>query len=135
MQLVVDSNILFAALIRDSLTRRLFTDLDAGFFMISYNYEELNEHKQELLKKSGLNSVGFELILEQISKKCILIDDRQLLICWKEATEIMDMIDPDDTPFIAAALAADADIWSDDLHFRKQSKIKIWKTEDLAKLF
>ena len=33
-------------------------------------------------------------------------------------------IDPGDVVFIAAALAAGADIWSDDPHFTKQKKIK-----------
>jgi len=46
----------------------------------------------------------------------------------------MDKIDPDDTPFIAAALATNSDIWSDDKHFQKQNKIKVWKTEDLIGL-
>ena len=46
----------------------------------------------------------------------------------------MSAIDPDDVPFIAAALATGADIWSDDPHFAKQKKIRIWKTMGLAKL-
>ena len=32
----------------------------------------------------------------------------------------MNKIDPKDTPFIAAALATESDIWSDDAHFEKQ---------------
>ena len=47
------------------------------------------------------------------------------------ASKIMDSIDPDDTPFIAAALATGADIWSDDKHFEQQNEIKVWKTKDL----
>ncbi len=27
-----------------------------------------------------------------------------------------------------------ADIWSDDAHFGRQKKVKVWKTADLAKL-
>ncbi|MBI4014875.1 MAG: hypothetical protein HY365_02890, partial [Candidatus Aenigmarchaeota archaeon] len=52
-----------------------------------------------------------------------------------EAKRIMDKIDPDDTPFIALALAVENDgIWSSDKHFERQNKIKIWKTETLLKL-
>ena len=46
----------------------------------------------------------------------------------------MDKIDPDDTPFIALALAVENDgIWSDDKHFEQQNRIKIWKTGALSK--
>ena len=45
----------------------------------------------------------------------------------------MDKIDPDDTPFITAALATKSDIWSDDKHFEKQNKIRVKKTSDLVK--
>ena len=51
-----------------------------------------------------------------------------------EAEKIMDHIDKDDTPFIAAALATNSIIWSDDKHFEKQNKIKILKTKDLIKM-
>ena len=47
--------------------------------------------------------------------------------------DIMDRIDKNDTPFIAAALAANLPIWSDDKHFEKQNKIKIFKTKDLVR--
>ena len=43
-----------------------------------------------------------------------------------EAKEIMDKIDPSDTPFIALALVVENDgIWSDDRHFEEQNRIKI----------
>jgi predicted nucleic acid-binding protein len=42
-----------------------------------------------------------------------------------DAKEIMDNIDPSDTPFIALALAVENDgIWSDDEHFNKQNRIR-----------
>ena len=45
---------------------------------------------------------------------------------------VLDEIDNKDTSFIAASLAIENDgIWSDDKHFEKQDKVKIWKTKDL----
>jgi predicted nucleic acid-binding protein len=53
----------------------------------------------------------------------------------KEAERIMHTIDPDDTPFIALALAVENDgVWSDDRHFQQQTRIRIWKTKDLLTL-
>ncbi len=133
MKLIVDSNALFAALIRNFTARKIISHFDAEFFIISANQEELEEYQEELIEKSNIGEVAFQLVLDNIMKKCVLVEDSALLAYWKEAKEIMDSIDPDDTPFIAAALATGADIWSDDSHFTKQKKIKIWKTEDLVK--
>ena len=47
----------------------------------------------------------------------------------------MASIDIEDVPFIALALSIGNDgIWSDDNHFQKQKKIKIWKTEEVIKM-
>ena len=49
-----------------------------------------------------------------------------------EAKKIMDKIDPDDTICIALGLSVKNEgIWSDDRHFEKQNKIRVWKTKDL----
>ncbi len=134
MKLVVDSNILFAALIRDSTARKIISHLEGEFFVISTNYEELEEHEDELIKKAKMDRLNFEVLTGKIIKKCMFIEDSKLVKYWQEARDIMDKIDPNDTPFIATALATGADIWSDDPHFTKQKKIKVWKTADLAKL-
>jgi predicted nucleic acid-binding protein len=53
----------------------------------------------------------------------------------EEAKQIMDKIDPDDTPFIALALAIENDgVWSNDKHFGQQNRVKIWKTDVLLRL-
>ena len=134
MQIVVDSNILFAALIRDSMARKVLLHLNSDFLIISVNLEEIAKYKRELLEKSNMNEISFDLLLEQLTKKCIRIKDESVKENWEEAKKIMWDTDPKDTPFIAAALTTGADIWSDDKHFTEQTRIKIWKTADLAKL-
>jgi len=53
----------------------------------------------------------------------------------KEAKEIMGAIDPDDVPFIAAALAVENDgIWTDDTHFDRQKRIRVFKTTSLVRM-
>ena len=48
----------------------------------------------------------------------------------------MDHIDTEDTIFIATALAiTDANIWSDDKHFKQQKSIPVFKTEELVELY
>ncbi len=130
MRLVVDTNILIAALIRDSGIRDLLTHLDAELFLISFSYDEI-KHQNELLQKAHLNEASFKAILWQLTRKCVILDDKFILPHWEEAKKIMWEIDPKDTPFIAAALATDADIWNDDAHFSKQNTIKVWTTSEL----
>lgn len=132
MRLVVDSNRLFAALIRDSLSRKILLHLRSDFFITNMNYEELQKYKAELLDKSQMNAVSFNLVLNQLLQKCIYVENSELLKHLNEAKEIMLKIDSGDVPFIAAALATDADIWSDDEHFQKQNRVKVWKTKELV---
>ena len=50
----------------------------------------------------------------------------------EEAERIMSQADPDDAPFLAAALSIHCDgIWTEDLHFQEQSEIRVWRTKDL----
>ncbi|MEK6978961.1 MAG: PIN domain-containing protein [Candidatus Micrarchaeota archaeon] len=134
MQLVVDSNIVFAALIKDSVTRRLFLHLNAEFFIIQTNYQELEKYKKELLVKSGMNEASFNLLLEQLMRRCVLVENDALFEHWDDAKKLILEVDVGDVPFVAAALVTGADIWSDDEHFTKQKKIKIWKTADLMEM-
>jgi len=135
MKLVVDTNVIISSLLKDSLTRRIITHIDADLYTIRFTQEEIGKHNRELLEKGGFSDVALNFILENIVKRLAIIEDEVIKSKMEEARELMDSIDWKDTPFIAAALAIDADIWSDDKHFEKQRKIKVWKTRDLAKLF
>jgi len=49
-----------------------------------------------------------------------------------EAIDIMEKIDINDSPILACALASPNNgIWTEDKHFEKQERIKVWKTKDL----
>ncbi len=47
----------------------------------------------------------------------------------------MSKIDKNDVVFIAAALALNCPIWSDDKHFKKQKEIKIFTTKEISKMY
>lgn len=133
MRLIVDSNIFFSLLIKDSITRKIFTHLDAEFLVIPLTFDEINRYKNEIMEKGKISEETVYSLLNQTFNRCTFIEDETLLPCWEEAKKIMDPVDPNDTPFIAAALALCVEIWSDDAHFMKQKKIKVWRTRELAK--
>ena len=133
MRLIVDTNRIIAALVKNSMSRKIINHIDAELITINFFGEEIQKHKEMLLKKSGLNEAEFNILLEKLKDRMIILNDGFSQNKIREAAMIMDKIDTDDTPFVAAALASKAGIWSDDAHFEKQHKIKVYKTRDLAK--
>lgn len=75
------------------------------------------------------NRIIAALIKDSVSRSVIMSGKIELISLDFGKKEV----DPDDTPFIAAALACNVDIWSDDEHFQKQKRIKTWKTKDIIK--
>ena len=57
MKLVVDTNVLISALLKDSLTRKLIIHIDAKLYTLEFSREEIEKHKNELLKKGNFNEV------------------------------------------------------------------------------
>lgn len=132
MKIVLDSNVLFSALIKDSTTRRLILEYDDFFLFSSYIFEEMEEHKDELLEKSKMSKEDFDKLLEILLKKVLIVPEEVLKSYKNEAVEIVKDIDKDDAVFIACALAnPESVIWSDDKKLKKQSKIKILNSTEM----
>lgn len=134
MKLIIDTNRVMAALIKDSYSRKIILSPNIEFISINLSKLEIEKHKEEILEKAGLNENELDFLISKLHERILIIDDWVLKKFMEEAKKIMSKIDDNDTPFIAAAIATNFDIWSDDPHFEKQAKIKIWKTKDLVKL-
>ena len=134
MRLVVNTNRIVAALIKNSFSRKIITSRKFELITASLAKIEIKKHKAEIIKKSHLPEAEFERLLSVIFKKVYVVNDSIIRSKEVPARKIMDSIDPDDSPFIALALSVKNDgIWSDDEHFTKQDRIKIWKTKDLSR--
>ena len=55
MKIIIDSNILFSALIKDSTIRKIILNYDEFFLFPDFIFQEMEKHKQELFDKSGMN--------------------------------------------------------------------------------
>ena len=132
MNIIIDSNVLFSALIKDSLTRKLILEYDGFFLFPSYIFDEVEKHKHELMKKSRMIQKDFNTLLFIILRKVKIVDTNTLQDYNKEALEIIKDIDVNDAIFIACALAyPNSVIWSDDRKLKKQSKIQIINTKEI----
>ena len=69
MKIIIDSNILFSALIKDSKTRRIILEYEGFFLFPQYVFEEMEKHIEELLKKSKLSKQEFNTLLTIFLKK------------------------------------------------------------------
>lgn len=132
MKIVIDSNILFSALIKDSITRRMILDYEGLFLFPEYIFEEMKKHKADLIKKSNMTQEDLQKLMALLLLKVTVIPNEVLQNYKKEAYQIIKDIDPDDVTFIACALAyPNSVIWSDDKKLKNQSTIKIINTNEM----
>ena len=135
MRLVIDTNIIFSALIKDSITRRIILISNFDFFIPEYVFIELQKHSQEILKKSGYDQDDLNSMLDVLIGNINVVPQDEFINHIPKAFRIMKDIDENDTSFLALAFMINGDgIWSNDPHFNKQNKIKVWKTKDIFKL-
>jgi len=135
MKIVLDSNILFSALIKDSKTRRIILEYDGLFLFPQYIFEEMEEHMDELLQKSKLPKQDFNALLSILLKKVAIVPNEVLLPHKKKAMDIVKNIDKDDALFIACALAySESVIWSNDKKLKTQKVVGVLNTEEIESI-
>jgi predicted nucleic acid-binding protein len=135
MKIVIDTNRIIAALIKDSTSRSILFSNKFEFLTIEFAKKELNNHKREILDKVRIKEGDLDALMSSLFKRIYVVDDIAIRESLASAKIIMDKIDPDDAPFIALALAVENDgIWSDDKHFAMQKVVRVWKTGDLMRL-
>lgn len=134
MNIIIDSNILFSALIKESMTRKIIFEYDGLFLFPSFIFEEIEKHKKELFEKSEMGEEDFNKLLELILKKVKIVSSEELYPYKKEAMEIVREVDLDDVTFIACALAYPTSIiWSDDKKLKSLTKVKVLNTREILK--
>ncbi|MFH1683140.1 MAG: PIN domain-containing protein [Candidatus Woesearchaeota archaeon] len=132
MDLVVDANVLFAALIKESFSYQLLFNNNLHLFSPEYLFIELEKHKEELIDKTERTTEEFYRVLEIMKRKITLIHLEELVDHIEEAEKITP--DPDDLVYFALALKLRCAIWSNDKELReKQEVVKIYPTHELLK--
>ena len=132
MKLIIDTNIFFSGLIKDSITRKILFHSEYEFCIPDFFLFELKKYKEYLIKKTKLKKSELKQIIDDILESVYLIPIKEYSAKLIEARRIIGDVDEKDIPFIAVALSIRNDgIWSNDKHFKEQSEIKIYTTNDL----
>ncbi|MDP7610380.1 MAG: PIN domain-containing protein [Candidatus Woesearchaeota archaeon] len=88
------------------------------------------------MEKSGMNQKEYTEMLNYLLKHITLIPEEVVQQKHDEAYESLGKIDPNDVIFLATALSLDnSKVWSDDGHFEKQDKVRVFKTKHMVGLF
>ena len=134
MRVVIDTNILMSALIKDSTTREIIIKSNWEFYYPEVSLHEIRKHRNLILQKSGMNEEEFTQLFNHLLSHIKIIPEEYVHKKLDEANKILGKIDPKDVVFLATALSiSDSVIWSDDKHFEKQDKVKVLKTKNIIK--
>ena len=134
MELVVDTNRITAAFIKDGLSRRIILSQRFSLYTVEFGLKETEKYKALIKKKVGINEQQFNFLMRLlISKIAVLSENEISKESVKKALETMGEIDIDDVPFAALSIELGCKpIWSDDKHFKKQGQIKVFSTKELG---
>jgi len=133
MDLVVDANILFAALIKDNITSELLLKRDFNLYAPEFIFDEFEKYRDYLKNKSERTDDDFDHLLEVFKQNTILVAKEDIQPFIEKAKSITP--DIGDVPYFAIALKLQIPIWSNDKDLKeKQNEIVIYSTPDLMKL-
>ena len=129
MELVVDANILFAALIKVSATSDLIVDNSLNLFSVEFIFEEFEKYKDLIKEKTERTENEFDRFMEIIKKRITLIPYEEFDLFIDETEKFSP--DLKDTEYLALAMKLKCALWSNDKKLKTQDKVKIYSTEDL----
>ncbi len=133
MILVVDTNIIISALIKNRHSRKIIYSDNLELYTPEYVLQEIYNIKDKMIKRTKKSEEEIDTILELFLQKIELIPDEKIEPYMNYSIEIMENIDIKDSPILACALAIlnNGGIWTQDKHFYKQTEVKAWNTKEL----
>ena len=128
MNLVVDTNIIFSAIISDKgkigelLLNKPF---DLNFFSPTFLLDELDNHSKRILSITKYSEEEYLQIKSFVTKNIEFIDpDNVSKNDWEKSYELTEDVDEDDASFVALSLQTNALLWTGDKKLIKGLKTK-----------
>ena len=126
MNVIVDTNIIFSALITRNSNRRKYL-FDTKLYLYSPNFliAEIFKHKERILKTSKLSNEELSELLNKILQRIRFVNEELISIeKFFEAFHLCKNIDEDDTPFVALTLELDGKLWTKDDELKTELRKK-----------
>lgn len=133
MQIIIDSNVIIAMLIAPGKPIDLFFDTKLSIYAPQLLFEELKNHKKEILEKSRLSEEEFEWLYIILKYNITVIPEEDFLKYREKAEEICP--DKKDIVYFALALHLQCPVWSNEKALKQQEHVLVYATHDLIELF
>lgn len=133
MKVTVDANVLFACLLKDGQTRRLWFNPELELFAPKFIITEFLKYNWKFWKKFGGSPADFKKLLDLVISQVQLIPDPELVPFLSAAASLSN--DSKDWLYLASSLKEDTIIWSNDDELKKQTRVKIMTTKEMTEKF
>jgi len=118
MKVVVDSNIVFSAMLNpeSSAGDIILNSQDTfSFYACEYLREEINNHKDKIIKLTGYDEREYGEVAFLIYKQVDFFSESTIPFeFWQKAADLVRDIDMDDITFVALSLFLDIKLWTGD---------------------
>ncbi|MBU0532990.1 hypothetical protein KKB44_05860 [Candidatus Micrarchaeota archaeon] len=133
MILVVDTNIIIAAIIKPSTTQELILKEDIKFYSPEFLRNEIEKYRTEILKKSGYTESELESIISIMYSNITIVPKDEYQHLKEEVLKFTPH--QSDWPFLALAKHLGATLWTNDSDLKiKQAVVHIITTAELVQM-
>lgn len=132
MKLVVDTNVLLAALLKEAISRELLLDTHLRLFApehLIHEIQRLLKVSSGLRKRIQLTPKELENLFFMLTEHIETVSKKEFISQVPEALTIAPH--KEDAPYLALALHLKIPIWSNDQGIHAQSKVKVYTTKEL----
>ena len=136
MKLVVDTNVLLSALVKNSTTRSLLLNPNHDFYIPEFALDEVEKYLSVISSKSGLSASEIKILFDTLANKLEgRPSERVHDHVWPGRSGAEEYRRKGCRPFLALALNLECDaIWSNDKHLKRQKLVKVWSTLEVLSL-
>jgi predicted nucleic acid-binding protein len=128
MKIVVDTNIIFSALLKEDnrCARALIKNEDAhDFYAVYFTIVELFKHKERIKQFSKLSEEDILEVLYELLKHIHIINDDIISVpSWKAAMQLTHDVDIKDVPNVALTIELNAQLWTNDNELKRGLQAK-----------
>jgi len=131
MILVIDANILFSALIKNSVAAELLFEEDLMLFTPDFIMDEFLKYEDLLLKKTSRTKEEFIQVMHMLKEVITVVPMEE----YSRFIKASEAISPDekDAIYFALAMKLKCPIWSNDKKLKQQGRVKVYSTSEIMK--
>lgn len=134
MKLVIDANIVVAALIKEGKVREIIASRKFELVSPDFVLDEIKKYEGYICEKSGLGKDEFELLMALIFQNRIIASSQEYEAHKEIAKKLIEK-DVKDVPYVACYLALKCDkIWTNDYDYKGKKEIKTISTAELNEM-